>query len=229
MNFNFGATKGASEAPKMLTAGIHTATFKGIKKETITTKAGDDMDVMQVTFNVKDFGEYKQNFFAPNSTERTEGQYGPNPSPMEHFLVIVRQILDALDPKFGQDIDAGNSPIEGSSFTQVVNSLKKLTTPYIDKEVQIKLLPQSNGYASMPTFPARIRTSRDGTVLGLGYATTIIAAKDLTLLPKEVTKIEAAKNAKPTNMSAPAKNDLLSGMTDLLDEGDKDDENDLPF
>ena len=61
MNFNFGATKGASEAPKMLTAGIHTATFKGIKKETITTKAGDDMDVMQVTFNVKDFGEYKQN------------------------------------------------------------------------------------------------------------------------------------------------------------------------
>ena len=109
MNFNFGATKGASEAPKMLTAGIHTAAFKGIKKETITTKAGDDMDVMQVTFNVKDFGEYKQNFFAPNSTERTEGQYGPNPSPMEHFLVIVRQILDALDPKFGQDIDAGNS------------------------------------------------------------------------------------------------------------------------
>ena len=129
MNFNFGATKGASEAPKMLTAGIHTATFKGIKKETITTKAGDDMDVMQVTFNVKDFGEYKQNFFAPNSTERTEGKYGLNPSPMEHFLVIVRQILDALDPKFGQDIDAGNSPIEGSSFTQVVNSLKKLTTP----------------------------------------------------------------------------------------------------
>ena len=99
----------------------------------------------------------------------------------------------------------------------MVNSLKKLTTPYIGKEVQIKLLPQSNGYASMPTFPARIRTSRDGTVLGLGYATTIIAAKNLTLLPKEETKIEAAKN------------DLLSGMADLLDEGDKDDENDLPF
>lgn len=228
MNFNFGATKGASEAPKMLTAGIHTATFKGIKKETITTKAGDDMDVMQVTFNVKDFGEYKQNFFAPNSTERTEGQYGLNPSPMEHFLVIVRQILDALDSKFGKDIDEGNSPIEGTSFTQVVNSLKKLTTPYIDKEVQIKLLPV-NGYASMPTFPARIRTTKDGTVLGLGYATTIIAAKDLTLLPKEVKKIETAKNAKPTNMSAPAKNDLLSGMSDLLDEGDKDDDSDLPF
>ena len=81
----------------------------------------------------------------------------------------------------------------------------------------------------MPTFPARIRTSRDGTVLGLGYATTIIAAKDLTLLPKEVTKIEAAKNAKPTNMSAPAKNDLLSGMVRSSDEGDKDDDSDLPI
>lgn len=229
MNFNFGATKGASEAPKMLTAGIHNAKFMGIKKNTITTKNGDDLDVMEVTFDVEGFGNYIQNFFAPNSTDRTEGQYGPNPSPMEHFLVTVRQILDALNPDFGKDIDAGNSPIEGSSFTQVVNSLKKLTTPYIGKSVQIKLLPQSNGYASMPSFPARIRTSRDGTVIGLGYATTIIAAKDLTLLPKEVTKIEAAKNAKPTNMSAPAKNDLLSGMTDLLDEEDKDDDSDLPF
>ena len=228
MNFNFGATKGASEAPKMLAAGIHNATFQGIKKETITTKSGDDMDVMQVTFNVKDFGEYKQNFFAPKSADRTDGQYGPNPSPMEHFLVTVRQILDALNPEFGKAIDAGESPIEGNSFTQVVNSLKKITTPYVGKEVQIKLLPQSNGYASMPSFPARVRVSKDGTVLGLGYATTIIAAENLTLLPKEVTKIEAAKNAKPTNMSAPAKNDLLSGMADLLDD-DKDDESDLPF
>lgn len=229
MNFNFGATKGASEAPKTLTAGIHNAKFIGIKKNTITTKTGEDRDTMEVTFDVEGYGTFTQNFFAPNSSDRTEGQYGPNPSPMEHFLITVRQILDALNPEFGEAIDAGKSPIKGTSFTQVVNSLKELTTPYSGKNVQIKLLPQSNGYVAMPSFPARVRTSRDGTVLGLGYATTIIAAKDLTLLPKEVIKIEAAKNAKPTNMSAPAKNDLLSGMSDLLDEEDKNDDSDLPF
>ena len=43
----------------------------------------------------------------------------------------------------------------------------------------------------MPAFPARIRNTRDGTVLGCqACATTIIAAKDLTLLPKEVAKID---------------------------------------
>lgn len=228
MNFNFGATKGASEAPKMLTAGIHNAKFVGIKKNTITTKAGDDLDAMEVTFEVEGYGMYSQNFFAPKSSDRTEGQFGPNPSPMEHFLVTVRQILDALDPEFGKAIDAGDSPIEGNSFTQVVKSLQKITTPYEGRNVQIKLLPQSNGYAAMPSFPARVRMRRDGTEIGLGYATTIIAAKDLTLLPKELQKIEAAKNAKPTNMSAPAKNNLLADMAAELDD-DNDDESDLPF
>lgn len=228
MNFNFGATKGASEAPKMLTAGIHNAKFVSLKKNTITTKTGDDLDVMEVTFDVEGYGSYTQNFFAPKNADRTEGQFGPNPSPMEHFLVTVRQILDALNPEFGKAIDAGEPLIEGSSFTQVVKSLQKITAPYEGKNVQIKLLPQGNGYASMPSFPARIRMRRDGTEIGLGYATTIIAEKDLTLLPKELQKIEAAKNAKPTNMSAPAKNNLLADMAAELDD-DKDDDSDLPF
>lgn len=227
MNFNFGATKGASEAPKTLTAGIHNARFMGIKKNTITTKAGDDKDTMEVTFDIDGYGTYTQNFFAPESDKRTEGQFGPQPSQMEHFLVTVRQILDALSPDFGKAIDEGNSPIEGNNFTQIVNSLKKLTTPYSGTSVQIKLLPQSNGYASMPSFPARVRTRKDGTVIGLGYATKMIAADGLTLDPKEVAKIEAAKNAKPTNMAAKAKNDLLNDMAAELDKDD--DESDLPF
>ena len=228
MNFNFGATKGASEAPKTLTTGIHNAKFVGIKKNTITTKNGDDLDTMEVTFDIEGYGTYSQNFFAPRDDKRTEGQFGPNPSPMEHFLVIVRQILDALDPQFGKDIDAGNSPIKGNSFSQVVKSLSDITASYADKQVQIKLLPQSNGYASMPTFPARIRMRRDGTEIGLGYSTTIIAEKDLTLDPKEMAKIEAAKNAKPTNMAAKEKKNLLEDMAAELNDDD-DNDSDLPF
>lgn len=226
MNFNFGATKGASEAPKTLTAGIHNAKFIGIKKNTITTKTGEDRDTMEVTFDVEGYGTFTQNFFAPNSSDRTEGQYGPNPSPMEHFLITVRQILDALNPEFGEAIDAGKSPIKGTSFTQVVNSLKELTTPYSGKNVQIKLLPQNNGYVAMPSFPARVRMRRDGTEIGLGYSTIMIAEKDLTLDPKEVAKIEAAKKAKPTNMAVQEKKNLLDDMAADLD---KDSDDDLPF
>lgn len=228
MNFNFGATTGASEAPKTLAAGIHNVKFMGLKKNTITTKTGDDLDTMELTFDVEGFGEYKQNFFAPKGEERSEGQYGLNANSMDHFLITVRQLLGALDNAFIEAIDAGKSPIEGTSFTQVVNSLKKITTPYIGKAMQIKLLPQNNGYASIPSFPARVRTNKAGDVIGLGYATTIFADKDLTLTAKEVAKIEAAKNAKPTNMTAAAKTNLLADMTADLDE-DKDDTDDLPF
>ena len=228
MNFNFGATTGASEAPKTLAAGIHNAKFMGLKKNTITTKNGDDLDVMEVTFDVDGYGTYTQNFFAPKGEERSEGQYGLNACSMDHFLITVRQLLDALNHDFIVDIDAGKPVIEGNNFTQIVNSLKKVTTPYIGKQMQIKLLPQNNGYSSIPSFPARVRQSKDGTVLGLGYATTIFAEKDLTLLAKEVAKIEAAKNAKPTNMSAPAKNTLLADMAADFDD-EKDDADDLPF
>lgn len=229
MNFNFGATKGASEAPKTLTAGIHNAKFIGVKKNTITTKAGDDLDTMEITFDVENYGTYTQNFFAPGNDGREKNQWGGyNACSMDHFLVIVRQLLDALDPEFGKEIDAGNSPIEGDTFTKVVNSLKKITAPYSGKNIKIKLLPQTNGYASIPAYPARVRTTKTGDVVGLGFATTIFAAEELTLLAKEVAKIEAAKNAKPTNMSATAKNDLLADMAADLDE-DKDDSDDLPF
>jgi len=229
MNFNFGATKGASEAPKTLTAGIHNAKFIGVKKNTITTKAGDDLDTMEITFDVENYGTYTQNFFAPGNDGREKNQWGGyNASSMDHFLVIVRQLLDALNPEFGKAIDEGNSPIEGDTFTKVVNSLKKITTPYSGKTMKIKFLPQQNGYVAIPAFPARVRTTRAGEVVGLGFATTIFAAEELTLLAKEVAKIEAAKNARPTNMSATAKNDLLADMAADLDE-DKDDSDDLPF
>lgn len=228
MNFNFGATTGASEAPKMLAAGIHNAKFVGLKKSTITTKSGDDLDVMAITFDVENFGEYTQNFFAPKGEERSEGQYGLNANSMDHFLITVRQLLGALNPEFIEAIDAGKSPIEGTSFTQVVNSLKKITTPYAGKNMQIKLLPGKDGYNNIPSFPARVRTNKEtGAVIGLGYATTIFAESELTLTAREVAKIEAAKNAKPTVMSAPAKNELLKGMSADFETEEKDD--DLPF
>lgn len=228
MNFNLGSVAGASEAPKMLAAGIHNATFQGVKRVT-REFSGKEKDVMEVSFDVEGYGSWSNTFFAPESSERSEGQYGPNPSQLDHFLVAVKQILEALNPELGKAWDRGTPPIEGNTFTSLVSSIKKVTEPYIGKSVQIKVIPNNKGYAQMPQYPARIATSREGTIIGVKYATLIIAAKDLTLLPKEVTKIEAAKNAKPTNMSAPVKNDLLSGMSDLLDEGDKDDESDLPF
>lgn len=220
MNFNLSATTGAKEAGSVLSAGIHNATFKGITKDSINGKDGNVYDVMTLTLDVDGFGEFKHNFFEPTSSERTSSQFGENPSQIEHFLIAIRQIVDALDPKIGAGIDDGSITISGT-FSQVVNKIKTLTTPYVGNSVQIKLLPGKNGFAALPGFPARI--TKTGV---LGIATRFIAKENLVLTDYEKKKIDAAKNATPTNMAAnSAANDLLDGMKSQMD----DDLDDLPF
>lgn len=220
MNFNLNATTGAKEAGSVLSAGIHNATFKGISKDSINGKDGNVYDVMTLTLDVEGYGEFKHNFFEPTSGDRTTSQFGENPSQIEHFLIAVRQIVDALDPKIGAGIDDGSITISGT-FSQVVNKIKTLTAPYVGNSVQIKLLPGKNGFAALPGFPARI--TKTGV---LGIATRFIAKENLVLTDYEKKKIDAARNATPTNMAAnSAANDLLDGMKSQMD----DDLDDLPF
>jgi hypothetical protein len=221
MNFNLNATTGAKEAGSVLRSGIHDAKFVGITKDSINGRDGSVYDVMSVTFDVNGFGEYKWNVFEPTSSERTTSQFGENPSQIEHFLIIVRQIVDALDPKIGEGIDNGTITISGT-FSQVVNTVKKLTSPYSGNTVQIKLLPGKNGFASLPNYPARI--TKTGS---LGISTRFIAKENLTLTDYEKKKIDAVNNAAPTNMATTsATNDLLDGMKSQMDDDDLDD---LPF
>ena len=219
MNFNLNATTGAKEAGSVLSAGIHNATFKGISKDSINGKDGNVYDVMTLTLDVEGYGEFKHNFFEPTSSDRTTSQFGENPSQIEHFLIAVRQIVDALDPKIGAGIDDGSITISGT-FSQVVNKIKTFTAPYVGNSVQIKLLPGKNGFAALPGFPARI--TKTGV---LGIATRFIAKENLVLTDYEKKKIDAARNATPTNMAANSATDLLDGMKSQMD----DDLDDLPF
>lgn len=88
--------------------------------------------------------------------------------------------------------------------------------------VQVKLIPQSNGFVSMPSFPARITRNGD-----LGIATRIIG-QNLVLTPNELKRIEAAKNAAPTNMASQVDTSAtLNAMSENL--GIDDSSDDLPF
>ena len=99
--------------------------------------------------------------------------------------------------------------------------MKQLTNPYIGNELEIKLIPQSNGFNAIPGFPAKV--SKSGA---LGISTRFIG-KNLALTPSEKKRIDAAQNARPTNMaSTNTADDLLSGMSSQMDNDDLDD---LPF
>lgn len=223
MKYDFSGAMKAKEGGKVLTPGIKNAEFKGVEFNSITSQSkGDTYNTLSLKLDVEGYGEYVQNFFEPQSDERTEGQWGTNASQLDHFLITVREILEAINPQIITDIDNGTIKLTGT-FKQIVQKVAELTASGIGTEVQVKFIPQSNGYVSMPSYPARITKNGD-----LGISTRIIG-HDLTLTSQEQKKIDAAKNAKPTNMAAkPSVNNILSGMSSDLNTSEED-ESDLPF
>lgn len=235
MKFSFNETKGATEASARLTAGIRGAKFMGVDKGSVELKNGDSADVLSLKLNIDGYGEYTQNFFVPSEdsdTKRSEGMYGENPSRLEHFLIAVREILLAVAPKAVEALD-NDKPVvldddeevnlSDCSFAQLVKGLKKITAPHVGEEVQVKLLPQSNGFVSLPTFCARI--TKKGNV---GIKTFFIG-HDLVLSDSEKRTIDRAQNASPTNMaSASNGDDELEELSKKMGL-DTNDVDDLPF
>lgn len=225
MNFNISTTANAVESgSKFLSAGIHKCTFQGLTKDVLNSQNGQSYNVMSLNLEIEDYGAFTHNFFEPTNDQRTQSIYGENPSQVEHFMIAVREILEACDSKFKEQIDNGTIKIAGT-FDQVVKILQKLTAPYIGKEMDVKLVPSGkNNYNQIPGFPAKI--TRNGA---LGIATRFIGEPGkVVLTPSETKKIEAAKNAKPTDMaSKKTGSELLEGIS--VDAKDDDAVDDLPF
>lgn len=187
-----------------ITPGIWNATFDSVVKDTITTQDGRDLNVLKLTVILDNGTTYSNNWFEPTSTERRDGMYGPNPSQYDQFVVTIRQILQALNPSYTDDLASGKLKL-GGSFAQLVKALSDYTAQYKGAAIQIKLLPGKGGFANMPGFPARITKNGE-----LGIATRFIG-QNLTLTAAEEKKIKAAEVAKPTAMPS------IGGGVDLSD------------
>ncbi len=227
--FNLSATTGVKESGKFLQAGIHNAKFVSVELgEVNSQKNGQTYKTMKLTLDIDGYGEFNHNFFEPTSAERSAGTYGENPSQVEHFMIAVRQIVDALDSKIGEMIDNDTITINGKhvkkdglSFDQLVKVIAALTKPYAGTELEVKLVPQSNGFAAIPGFPAKV--SRNGD---LGISTRFIG-HNLVMNQSEQKKIDAAKNAQPTNMTQTSSGSV-EGLAEQLGI-ETDDTADLPF
>ena len=223
--FDLSATTGVKESGKFLQPGIYNAKFVSVELSDLHSQSkNQDYKTMKLTL------EFTHNFFEPTSNERSANTYGENPSQVEHFLIAVRQIVDALDPKIGEDMDNDNITVNGKhvkkdglSFDQLVKLIGILTKPYEGTEVEIKLVPQTNGFAAIPGFPAKI--NRNGA---LGISTRFIG-HGLVMNQSEQKKIDAAKNAQPTNM-AQTTSGSVEGLAESLGiDTTAEDTTDLPF
>ena len=112
--FDLSATTGVKESGRFLQPGIHKAKFVSVEPGTINSqKTGQDYNTMKLTLDIEGYGEFVHNFFEPTSAERTANTFGQNPSPVEQFMISVRQIVDALSPTIGEMIDTDNVVVNG--------------------------------------------------------------------------------------------------------------------
>ena len=75
MKFDFGAAVEAKAAGNRMTPGIKNAKFMGVTFANVTSQTtGDAYKTMALKLDVEGFGEYTQNFFEPQSSERSEMQ-----------------------------------------------------------------------------------------------------------------------------------------------------------
>lgn len=219
MIISFDKGKGAVEAGKYLSAGIHKAKFMGIQHDSVQTKNGDELDVMVLKLDVDGYGEFTHNFFEPQSDERQEMSWGVSASQVDEFIIVVREILEALNPKLVEDLDNGVLKLDGT-FNKCIREIQKATDEYVRTEVEVKILPQNNGFNGIPRYVAGV--SKTGTLT----IRTRFIGHNLTLNDRELKLIEAAKTATPTNMSTKEQD---TSVANALKEDDDEDLDDLPF
>lgn len=217
--FNMGGVASAKiVSNNFLHAGIHNVIFKGIAKS-------DNSNSMELRFEAVDgSGVHTERVFEPRSEERTQSQYGLNPSEAEQFMCKIKQVIEALDPELAQKIEADGSKFTAASFEDFIVLLKKYLDKKIGVQTQIKLVPTSGNFVGFPGFIARL--NKDGNI----YMTTKVIGEDLVLTSKEKSTIDTAANAKPTNMKE--KNDELDDLrTDFAEETQTKavDDDDLSF
>lgn len=215
MDFNFNDALKAKESRSALTPGIKDATFVSFEYGTHTSQdSGDSKDVCILKLNIDGYGDYQQMFFKPLNAERKQGTWGLQASDMDHFKIILREIMEAIDPQLLTDIDEGKKTLSGS-FKKIVDTVSAWLKDKSGTKTQIKLVPNSKNYVGIPSYPARINRNGD-----LGIATRIIG-KDLVLTTAEQKKVDAYTTATPTDMKNNSA--ILEAMKDDLDSSD------LPF
>lgn len=201
-----------------LRAGIHNVIFKGIDK-------ADGFSAIELRFEAVDgSGVHNERIFEPRSEERTQSQYGTNPSEAEQFMCKIKQVIDALDPELARNIESNGNKFTAPNFDGFITLLKKYLDKKVGTQVQIKLVPTSGNYVGFPGFIARL--NKDGAI----YMTTKVIGQDLVLTAKEKTAIEAAANAKPTDMRQRS-NELDDLRDDFAPakENTTEEDDDLPF
>lgn len=203
MNFNFNETAGISQNSaknKLEGNKIHEVTFDGCEK--VDFKDGQ-FKVLRITFSNNE-GEFVHTIFQPDESrdmQDTQGAFGPQPANYKSMMLLLKHLIDAVNPELGKAIDSGKKSINTTSWDSLRDLMVKATETGKGTKTKIKLFKNKKGEAVFPGFLAAY--SRTGQL----YMTTNCIGNNIFFTAKELKRIQTAETAKPTTIT----NDFSAG------------------
>lgn len=198
MNFDFGMTAGSSQSStrKQLDGNaIHDVTFDGCEARDIqgVQDPTKKFKVLDIKFSNKD-GYFTDTIWEPTEAdmEDRQGPYGAQPSNFKAMMYKFKHLIDAVNPELAAKIDAGEQKLNASTWDGLRSLMVQATTPGIGKETKIKLIKNNKGESIFPYFANYDKNGRF-------YMSTNFIGNNIFWTSKELTKMQAAAAAKPTD------------------------------
>lgn len=196
---------------------INEVVFKGVELKSGTSKEGNTWKAIQFKF-AGNGGIFEPMIFCPKEdgdkrpSGETNGRRWEMPSALEQLQFTIAHVVGTLVPSNFEKLQKLSLELP-AEFDKLVEVVKKALTPAVNKTTNIKLIGDSRGYAAIPNF---VNINKDS---GEAYISNNWIGDNLAFSAYEVKKMEAAKNAKPTEVS--------ESVSDIADTSD--DNNDLDF
>lgn len=197
---------------------INEVVLKGVELKTGTSKEGNNWKAIQFKF-AGNGGIFEPMIFCPKEdggdvrpSGESNGRRWEMPSALEQLQFTIAHIVGTLVPSNFEKLQKISLELP-AEFDKLVDTVKKALAPAFNKSTNIKLIGDNRGYAAIPNF---ININKDS---GEAYISNNWIGDNLAFSAYEIKKMEAAKNAKPTEVSEAPADDIDSS----------DDNNDLDF
>ncbi len=201
MNFNFNETAGISQSNnrKQLEGNkIHDVTFDGCEARDIqgVQDPSKTYHVLDIKFS-NDEGYFTHTMWEPRDSdmEDTQGSFGPTPSNVKSMMLLLKHLIDAVNPELGKQIDNKEKTLNSTSWDQLRQTVVKATEPGIGTKTKIKLITRkSKENNTTSAFPSYIASySRTGQL----YLRTNFIGDKIFFTNKELEAMKKQVTAKP--------------------------------
>lgn len=200
MNFNFNQVQNSQSTVRKQLEGnaIHEVVFDGCEVKDFAgvqdpTKQFHNLDIKFSNDN----GVFVHTLWEPKDSDYQDRQtaFGPSPSNYLTMMYLIKHLIDTANPELAAQINSGEKQLNFTSWDQLRKFVVEATAPFVGKSTKIKLLKNNKGEAIFPYFANYDRNGRF-------YMSTNFIGDNIFWTSKELNKMQAAAEAKPTATDA---------------------------